>query len=158
MWTPERYLEDLKARYGGVDSVVLWQFYPNGGVDGRNQFDMIESLPGGLGGVRQLVSRLEGAGVKVFWPVFPWDEGTRPTGRAMYQQLTELIVSTGAHGLNGDTLNGVNVSWFDEANSLGRPLVLEPEWMKTNQGNNGQGFFNLAHSVVRRFSRMSAAR
>lgn len=24
----------------------------------------------------------------------------------MYEELTELIVNTGAHGLNGDTLNG----------------------------------------------------
>jgi hypothetical protein len=75
----------------------------------------------------------------------------------------------GAHGLNGDTLNGVNVSWWDESLGekkthlfyalkriilprqardkhrgklekerrflvgLGAPLVLEPEWMKTNE-------------------------
>ena len=63
-WTPEKYLEDLRVRYGGVDSVVLWQFYPNGGVDNRNQFDMIESLPGGIAAVRRLVEHFEAAGVK----------------------------------------------------------------------------------------------
>lgn len=31
----------------------------------------------------------------------------------MYEELTELIVETGAHGLNGDTLNGVNATWWD---------------------------------------------
>ena len=36
-WTVQRYLDDLTDRYGGVDSVVLWQYYPNGGVDARNQ-------------------------------------------------------------------------------------------------------------------------
>ena len=147
-WTVGRYLGDLAARYGGVDSVVLWQFYPNGGVDDRNQFDMISSLPGGMDGVLELVSQFEAAGVKVFWAVFPWDKGTRPTGRPMYQQLTELIVATGAHGLNGDTLNGINVSWYDEALALDNPLVLEPEWMKTEQSGEGQGFFNLAHNVA----------
>ena len=43
---------------------VLWQFYPNAGVDDRNQFDMIASLPGGMNGARQLVSDFEAAGVK----------------------------------------------------------------------------------------------
>lgn len=84
---------------------------------------------------------------RVFWAVFPWDGGTRPSSRPMYEELTELIVATGAHGLNGDTLNGVNATWWDESLGLGTPLVLEPEWMKTNQGSNGQGFFNLGHNV-----------
>ena len=148
-WTVQRYLDDLTERYGGVDSVVLWQYYPNGGVDDRNQFDMIASLPGGIEAVRtDLVGAFEAAGVKVFWAVFPWDGGTRPSARPMYEELTELIIESGAHGLNGDTLNGVNVSWWDESMSLGAPLVLEPEWMKTNEGSQGQGFFNLAHNVA----------
>ena len=79
-------LADNRGRrsYGGVDSVVLWQFYPNGGVggpcstycthglsaatmalitsgcwgsDARNQFDMIRSLPGGMPGAQQLVGQ-----------------------------------------------------------------------------------------------------
>ena len=45
-------------------SVVLWQYYPNGGVDARNQFDMIASLPGGMDGVREMVGQFEAAGVK----------------------------------------------------------------------------------------------
>jgi hypothetical protein len=63
-WTVQRYLDDLIDRYGGVDSVVLWQFYPNGGVDDRNQFDMIASLPGGMDGARELVRGFESAGVR----------------------------------------------------------------------------------------------
>ena len=101
-----------------------------------------------MDGVLELVSQFADAGVKVFWAVFPWDQGTRPTGWPMYQELTELIVNTGANGLNGDTLNGVNVSWYDAALSLGQPLVLEPEWMKTEQSGQGQGFFNIAHNVA----------
>ena len=31
---------------------------------------------------------------RVFWAVFPWDGGTRPSDRPMYEELTELIVQT----------------------------------------------------------------
>ena len=45
-WTVNKYLNDVMERYGGIDSVLLWQGYPNIGVDDRNQFDMLDSLPG----------------------------------------------------------------------------------------------------------------
>ena len=28
-WTPDRFLADLRERYGGVDTVMLWHAYPN---------------------------------------------------------------------------------------------------------------------------------
>ena len=36
-WTVSKLLDDLAARYGGVDSVLLWHSYPNIGVDDRSQ-------------------------------------------------------------------------------------------------------------------------
>eukprot|EP01052_Picozoa_sp_SAG31_P034829 SAG31_NODE_4122_length_3562_cov_4.035230_2_plen_92_part_00 len=47
-WTVDRYLDDLETRYGGIDSVLVWQYYPNSGLDDRNNFDMISNLPGGV--------------------------------------------------------------------------------------------------------------
>ena len=44
-WTVDRYLSDLKARYGGIDSVLVWPTYTNIGADSRNQFDMIRAMP-----------------------------------------------------------------------------------------------------------------
>ncbi len=44
----DRYLDDLIARFGGIDAVLLWPDYPNLGVDARNQIDMIHALPGGV--------------------------------------------------------------------------------------------------------------
>ena len=42
-WTVKKYLDDVRERYGGIDSVLLWASYPNIGVDDRNQFGKIES-------------------------------------------------------------------------------------------------------------------
>ena len=40
-WTVKKYLDDVRERYGGIDSVLLWASYPNIGVDDRNQFGNI---------------------------------------------------------------------------------------------------------------------
>ena len=76
-WTPEKYLQDLNIRcymdkdmtscfwYGGIDSVLLWQGYPNLGLDDRNQFQLLESLPGGLEGLTGFISKVENR--PTFW-------------------------------------------------------------------------------------------
>ena len=73
-WTVNTYLDDLEQRYGGVDSVLLWHSYPNIGIDDRNQFDMLDSLPGGRSGVRRLVKDFHARGVRVLLPYNPWDQ------------------------------------------------------------------------------------
>ena len=49
----------------------------NIGVDDRNQFQLIESQPGGVEGLRRVVDELHSQGVRVLWPYNPWDQGTR---------------------------------------------------------------------------------
>ena len=38
----------------------------------------------------------------------------------------------GADGFNGDTLDGVNQTWWEEGQRQGRPLVIEPEILMSN--------------------------
>ena len=70
-WTVGRFLDDLDARYGGVDGVLLWNTYPNLGVDERSQFDLVGDVPGGLGALRDVVAQFNARGVRVGIPYNP---------------------------------------------------------------------------------------
>jgi formylglycine-generating enzyme required for sulfatase activity len=126
-YTVDRYLDDLKQRYGGVDSVLIWHVYPNLGVDNRNQFDLFRDLPGGTEGVKKMVAQFHARGVRVLFPVVIWDEGTRAEGKREWEVLAKEISEVGADGINGDTLEGVPRVFHLETTRLGRPLLSEPE-------------------------------
>ena len=125
-WTVDRYMEDVTSRYGGIDSILLWQFYPNAGIDARSNFDFIDSLPGGLAAVQQLITDFHAHGVKVLWPIFPWDTGTADFGEQYVAQVAKAI-ATGADGYNGDTMGGVGNEFFEQSVAQGSPMVAEPE-------------------------------
>ena len=84
-YTVDRYLDDLQRRYGGVDSVLVWPVYPNVGIDNRNQLDMLRDLPGGIAGVSEMVDDFHRRGVRVLFPVMPWEarhaNGRQTAGR-----------------------------------------------------------------------------
>jgi formylglycine-generating enzyme required for sulfatase activity len=126
-YTVDRYLDDLEARYGGIDSVLIWYVYPNIGIDDRNQFDLAADLPGGLAGLKRAVADFHRRGVKVFIPTKPWDHGTRPQGESDWEAIARLAKAIGADGVNGDTYSGVPRAFFDAAERRRHPLVLEPE-------------------------------
>ena len=92
-------------RYGGIDSLLIWQGYPNIGVDERNQFDLLESLPGGIEGLQGMVNDFAKYGVKVLLPYLPWDQGTRNTGQSDIVSLVDFIIKTNSSGMNGKRTN-----------------------------------------------------
>ncbi len=126
-YTVNRYLDDLESRYGGIDSVLVWPTYPNIGVDNRNQFDLWRDMPGGEKGLRKMVGDFHRRGVRVLMPIMIWDHGTRDEGVPMARRLAELAKTTGADGLNGDTMSPVNREFFTESLKVRHPLALEPE-------------------------------
>jgi formylglycine-generating enzyme required for sulfatase activity len=125
-YTVGRHLDDLDRRFGGADSVLLWHSYPNLGIDDRNQYDLVRDMPGGVAGVRSMIDEFHRRGVKVFFPVMLWDQGTRPEGVADATAIARLMAEIGGDGLNGDTLSGFPPIFRDEAHRAGRALALEP--------------------------------
>ena len=126
-YTVDRYLDDLEKRYGGIDSVLIWPTYPNMGIDNRNQHDMIRAMPGGIDGVRSMIADFHRRGVRVFFPMMMWDQGTRDPGVPWADAIAKLMSEINADGINGDTQHGVPRVFFDAAEQIGHPLVFEPE-------------------------------
>ena len=126
-YTVDKYLNDLKKRYGGIDAVLIWPTYPNIGVDNRNQFDLIAAMPGGKDGVRQMIQDFHSRGVKVFFPIMIWDKGTRPIDEAMALALVKEMKNLGADGINGDTMYGVTEDFEDACDSIQYHIALQPE-------------------------------
>ena len=126
-YTVDRYLDDLEKRYGGIDSVLIWPVYPNIGIDARNQYDMLRAMPGGVPGVRQMVADFHRRGVRVLFPVMPWDQGTHDSGLANADATAKLLAEVGADGVNGDTLRGLPLAFKTAADAARHPLALEPE-------------------------------
>lgn len=127
-YTVGRYLADLKKRYGGIDAVLIWPTYPNIGNDNRNQFDMLADMPGGIQGVRKMVRDFKNRGVRVFFPIMPWDNGTRKPPASIAKTITKEMADVGADGLNGDTMRGIpDDFFFARDDDTVYPLALEPE-------------------------------
>ena len=120
-YTVDRYLDDLQKRYGGLDAVLVWPTYPNMGIDDRNQLEMVQSMPGGVEGVKQMVADFHRRGVRVFFPMMMWDQGTRDPGKPWPEAIASLMAEVGADGVNGDTQDGVASSLSLAADKLGHP-------------------------------------
>jgi formylglycine-generating enzyme required for sulfatase activity len=126
-YTVDRYLDDLDKRYGGIDAVLVWATYPNMGIDDRNQLEMVESMPGGVEGVRQMVADFHRRGVRVLFPMMMWDEGTHQPVQPWPDALAALMKQIDADGVNGDTQDGVPLGFSLAAEKIGHPLAFQPE-------------------------------
>lgn len=129
-YTVARWLEDLKTRFGGIDSALLWPVYTNLGIDDRNQFDLTRSLPGGTDGLKMVIKQLHDAGVRVLWAYNKWDSSTKGSQWNRDTdplELAKLLRDTGADGFNGDTMGNIPQSFFDAAIKIYKPIAGEAE-------------------------------
>jgi hypothetical protein len=67
-YTIDRWLNSLEQTVGGIDAAVLWSGYTNMGVDNRDQFALMRSLPGGTAGLRRAVDAMHARGVRALLP------------------------------------------------------------------------------------------
>jgi iron(II)-dependent oxidoreductase len=126
-YTVDRLLDDAEKRYGGMDSILIWPEYPNLGIDGRNQLDMILAMPGGVAGVKKMVEAFHRRGIRVLFPMNMWDQGTRDPGKPWPQAIAEVMAEINADGVNGDTQDGVPLVFSRAAEQLGHPLAFQPQ-------------------------------
>ncbi|HET8635930.1 MAG TPA: SUMF1/EgtB/PvdO family nonheme iron enzyme [Acidobacteriaceae bacterium] len=133
VYTVDKYLDALKKEFGGVDSVLIWDTYPDLGVDNRNQFDRLRDLPGGIAGVKKMVADFHRRGVKVLFPETPWDMGTRQEGAPDWTAQAKLMAEVGADGLLGDTMDGLPHAFLAASEKAGNPLVLQPEGLPSDE-------------------------
>jgi iron(II)-dependent oxidoreductase len=133
VYTVDKYLDGLKKEFGGIDSVLIWDTYPNLGVDNRNQLDRLRDMPGGIAGVKQMVADFHRHGVHVLFPETPWDMGTRHEGTPDWTAQAKLMAEVGADGLLGDTMDGVPRAFLTASESAGRPLALQPEGLPAEE-------------------------
>jgi formylglycine-generating enzyme required for sulfatase activity len=126
-YTVERYLNDLKKRYGGIDAVLIWPTYPNIGVDNRNQLDLTADMPGGKTALKQMIKDFKKNGVRVFFPIMIWDHGTAKIKVTMPAALVKEMKEIGADGMNGDTMFGVSEDFYTASKNENYPLAFQPE-------------------------------
>ena len=126
-YTVDRYLDDLDARYGGIDSVLIWPVYPNVGIDNRSQHELLRDLPGGYAGVKAMVDEFHRRGVHVLFPMMPWEAGTRAEGFPLKDAVAQNFKEAGIDGVNGDTMSGVPKEFLDATDAVGHSLAFEPE-------------------------------
>ena len=133
VYTVDSYLDGLKKEFGGVDSVLIWDTYPNLGVDNRNQFDRLRDLPGGIPAVRKMVAEFHRRGVRVLFPETPWDMGTRDEGSPDWDAQATLMAEVGADGLLGDTMDGMPHAFLRASEKASRVLALLPEGLPSDE-------------------------
>ena len=101
----------------------MWPTFPQTGLDDRNQFDWIRSMPGGLSGVRAMVAAFHAEGVKVLLPYNP----------VRANQPLSLRLRAGAQtDLTSDDLV---VGQRHSARALRRRTVRLRPWFKARRSN-----------------------
>ena len=152
-YTIDKFVDDVRSRYGGLDSMLVWPVYPTLGIDNRNMFDLFDALPGGRAELRKQVELLDSKyGIKVLIPFTPWERNTRfcdncsqNSDEEVGQHLLKLLNDTGAYGFNGDTMDFVSKDDYYSKYSM-KGVAIEPEGMGTAEMRTwhtmGWGYWN----------------
>lgn len=93
------YCEMMRREFGGPQVVMLWQLYPNIGIDSRNQLDWFRELPGGPAALAEAVRAFHAEGVKVVMNYSSWDIDTRREPLPAVQAFPAFLQEIGGDGI-----------------------------------------------------------
>jgi iron(II)-dependent oxidoreductase len=104
VFTVQKYCDKMKKEFGGFQSVLVWYSYPNIGIDQRNTWQFLNSIPGGMKAITAMVSDFHKNNVKVYFPYTPWEIDTQRTDTlADGEHWGRIISQIDADGLFFDT-------------------------------------------------------
>lgn len=146
-WTVSKFLDDINSRWGGADRIILWPTFPNLGIDDKNQFDFYRTCPGGIYGIRSLITQFHDQGLKVLIAENSvWDINSNKESGRISDNVVQLCSDVGADGIFGDIQaknfvfegikqTGMHKDWVDSFNEKSYPIALEPEWNSVFSSN-----------------------
>ncbi len=126
-YTIENFLEEGKEIFGGYDVYGLWPTWPRLGVDERNQWNMFESLPGGLNTIKSISRDMQEDGTSFFICYNPWDESTKKEDP--YKGMARLIEATDANGVVLDCHGWSQEKYQRAADSIKDGVIMYSEGM-----------------------------
>jgi len=126
-YTLQDFLLEGKELFGGYDIYGIWPTWPRLGVDQRNQWDMFESMPGGLDKIRESSTSMQKEGTKFFICYNPWDQSTRDENP--YKGMARLIEATDANGVVLDCHGWSSEQYQRAADSIKEGVVMYSEGM-----------------------------
>ncbi len=119
------FFNEAELNFGGFDNMIIWQNYPRLGVDSRDQFDLLEDLPGGLEGLEALVDSAHAREMLVFISYNPWD--IVDAEKDHIKELARICRVTGMDGIYLDTMHGLEQKLRDEIDKVNPGIIFSSE-------------------------------
>lgn len=152
----EEFLERGRREFGGYDFLIFWHAYPRIGVDGRDQWDMYQGLPGGAEGVRRLVAEANTLHVWVMLSLNPWDViGKR---KDPVETQAEIMAATRANGTYLDILGGADREFRRKFDRVNPDIVFSSESRPAFKGLEVSTGSQEDHSYVNEMPRLDLLR
>ncbi|HET9055818.1 MAG TPA: SUMF1/EgtB/PvdO family nonheme iron enzyme [Chitinophagaceae bacterium] len=130
----EDFLADKEKLYGGDEIFTIWPTWPVLGLDQRTQWNLMETLPGGLEKQKELAALSHKTGTKYFISYNPWDDKDEKTS---LQTMSNFINRIDADGVVLDTRAEGSDALQQAADNAKAGVVLYSEGMATPKDMQG---------------------
>ncbi len=133
-YTFKAFLLDKKKLYGGDDIFTIWPTWPVLGLDQRSQWNLMESLPGGLEKQGELAAFAHAAGTKYFISYNPWDDKDE---KISLQTMSDVLKKINADGVVLDTRAEGSAALQHAVDNARQGIVLYSEGMAVPKDMQG---------------------